>query len=265
MKVTTNNAETNNSGEEPRGDYPETWSKKAINDDQDAFMQSVGAASEGMPEGRVFRNFDELDQIPEGFEINIEPKDTGSFSDSEACFVYAIPTVEAIEAMGEAGKDFIRQCVASTLNRKASSYQWAVNRKNGAFSAPLDINSWLEGAKPSSSSGGVRFSKKGWNAVSEVIVNAINGLYKSNNHPARINKRELSRCMASVNDANALHPVIKAWDSVFTQAETLIKEEIAKPESKLTDKELEVLTHWKATRDQQATNDQLEITELKFD
>ena len=247
-----------------RNDYPEVFSKEDIAKDEAGFMASVGAASEGIPEERVFRNFDNLEDIPDGFEVMIEPRDEGSFKGKPALFVYSIPTFEAIQASGEQGKEFIRDALAATLNRKASSYAWAVNRDQGAFNAPTDLVGWLEASKPKASGSGVRFSRKAWNAISEILVTTINELYKKNKYPAKINKRELASCMSSAGNAEILHPVIKAWDKLFERADVLITEHCENDTDLNLDKELAVLKHWKSTREQQAAPEELEITDLDF-
>jgi hypothetical protein len=247
-----------------RNDYPEVFSKEDIAKDEASFMSSVAAASEGIPEERIFQNFYNLSDIPDGFEVMIEPRDEGSFKGKPALFVYSIPTFEAIQASGEQGKEFIRDALAATLNRKASSYAWAVNRDQGAFNAPTDLVGWLEASKPKSSGSGVRFSRKAWNAISEILVTTINELYKKNKYPAKINKRELVSCMSSAGNAEILHPVIKAWDKLFQRAEVLITEHCESDTELSLEKELAVLKHWQSTREQQAAPEELEITDLDF-
>lgn len=246
------------------GDYPEVFSIEDIKKDEQGFIDSVATAGEGIAEDRQFRNFDNLEDIPEGFEVMIEPKSDGSFEGKPALFIYAIPTVEAIMSHGQKGQDFVRDSVISTITRKASSYCWAVNRPSGAFNAPTNMDDWLDSAKPKTSSTGVRFSRKGWNAISEQIVNTINELYKKHKHPKRINKRDLLSCMSSQANAELLHDTIKAWDKIFVMAEKLITEHCEANSELDTTKELKILEHWKATRNEQAAPEELEITDLDF-
>lgn len=256
-------------------DYPEVMSVADLIADIDGFVANVSEASEGIPQERQFRNFDNPEQLPENFQVVIDPRDSGSFAadkNGAALFVYAMPTYEAIAAQGEAGMEFIRDCVESILTRKAAAFAAGVNRDQGKFNAPLNTKDWLETAKPASS--GVKaLSKKGWTAINGLIVNAINDIYKNAGLKVRISKKELTQCMGSQQFAELTHKSIKNWDGIFTQAEALILEKVANPD---TDKEgkplykldavkdVAILHKWKATREKVEDIPELVIEEISF-
>lgn len=255
--------------------YPETFTKAEAIADQEGFLASLAAATDDVPEARQFSVIEDMAEVPDDFIIVIDSRDTASFKDRPASFVYAMPTYESIISLGDRGVEFAKDCVESILNRKAAAYCSGVNRGDAKFNMPTALAEWLEGAKPASS-GVRRMSRVGWNAVNGTLVAAINKLYSDGKSALRINKKELSNCMANDAFAQATHPSIKNWDNIFAAAEKAIKDAAAKEAAdvaakvegaKVTinlDKDLELLKHWAATREDKEDMPEVEITELSL-
>ena len=263
------NTATENEVETVAGnDFPEVYTKADAMANQDDFSASVAVATEGIAEARQYFAISDIQaEVPDDFNVVIDVRDAGSFKDKPASFVYAIPTFEAVAALGEKGQAFIKDCVESALTRRAAAQCAAVNRGNAELNIPKTLAEWLETSKPAAT--GKRLpSRKGWSAINELLVSAINKQYSDNNNPNRITKRELTSCMANAAFAELKHPAIKAWDNIFAVAEKQITEHCASEENVKAEKPLEaakelaILAHWKSTRDQKEEVADMEITEL---